>query len=209
MSQLKNKVEVENKYIRQSGGRGQYGHVVITMEPLPLGSGVEFENDVVGGSIPREFIPAVEKGIREASETGVVAGYPVVDIKVSLTDGSFHEVDSSENAFKIAASMAFKDAERKAKPFLLEPIMNVEVVTPEDFMGDVIGNLSSKRGKIEGTKQRGNAVVVSAKVPLAEMFGYATDLRGMTQGRASFNMEPSHYEEVPANIAEEVAKGTA
>ncbi len=206
---IKNKVEVENKYIRQSGGRGQYGHVVITLEPLPLGSGVEFENGVVGGSIPREYIPAVEKGVREAAETGVVAGYPVVDVKITLTDGSYHDVDSSENAFKIAGSGAFKDAQRKAKPYLLEPIMNVEVVTPEDFMGDVIGNLSSKRGKIEGTKQRGSAVVVSAKVPLAEMFGYATDLRGMTQGRASFNMEPSHYEEVPGNVAEEVAQGRA
>ena len=206
---VKNKVEVENKYIHQSGGRGQYGHVVITLEPLPLGSGVEFENAVVGGAIPREFIPAVEKGVREAAETGVIAGYPVVDVKITLTDGSFHEVDSSENAFKIAGSGAFKDAQRKAKPYLLEPIMDVEVVTSENFMGDVIGNLSSKRGKIEGTKQRGNAVVVSAKVPLAEMFGYATDLRGMTQGRASFNMEPSHYQEVPGNVAEEVAQGRA
>jgi elongation factor G len=204
---IKKKVEVENKYIRQSGGRGQYGHVVITMEPLELGAGVQFENKIFGGAIPKEFIPAIEKGAREASESGVIAGYPVVDVKVTLTDGSFHDVDSSENAFKIAASGAFKEAQRKAQPYLLEPIMNVEVITPESFMGDVIGNLSSKRGKIEGTEARGLATVVKAKVPLAEMFGYATDLRGMTQGRASFNMEPSHYEEVPVNIAEGVAKG--
>lgn len=206
---IRNKVEVEGKYIRQSGGRGQYGHVVITMEPLEPGSGVVFENKIVRGSIPREYIPACEKGIREAAETGVIAGYPVVDFKASLIDGSFHEVDSSENAFKIAASAALKDAQRKAKPYLLEPIMSAEVITPEDHMGDVIGDLSSKRGKIEGSEQRGNTTVISAKVPLAEMFGYATELRGMTQGRAGFNLEPSHYEEVPSNIAEEVAKGRA
>lgn len=206
---IKNTVDVETKYIRQSGGRGQYGHVIIHMEPLERGAGVQFENKIVGGSIPREYIPAVEKGVKEASETGVVAGYPAVDLKVTLTDGSYHDVDSSENAFKIAASMAFKDAQRKAQPYLLEPIMNIDVTTPEEFMGDVIGNLSSKRGKIEGTEQRGMATVVKAKVPLAEMFGYATELRGMTQGRASFSMEPSHYEEVPGNIAEEVAKGNA
>ena len=204
---VKKKVQVENKYIRQSGGRGQYGHVVIDMEPLPAGSGVQFENKIFGGSIPKEYIPAIEKGTIEASETGVVAGYPVVDLKVTLRDGSYHDVDSSENAFKIAASGAFKEAQRKATPYLLEPIMDVEVITPEEFMGDVIGNLSSKRGKIEGTESRGLATVVRAKVPLAEMFGYATDIRGMTQGRASFNMEPSHYEEVPGNIAEGVAKG--
>ncbi len=206
---VKEKVNVENKYIRQSGGRGQYGHVLITMEPTELGSGIQFENKIVGGAIPKEYIPAVEKGIREAAESGIVAGYPVTDLKVTLTDGSYHDVDSSENAFKIAASGAFKDAQRKAKPYLLEPIMNVDVTTPEEYMGDVIGDLSSKRGKIEGTVQRGTAIVVSGKVPLAEMFGYATDLRGMTQGRAGFSMEPSHYEEVPSNIAEEVAKGRA
>jgi elongation factor G len=203
---IKKKVEVENKYIRQSGGRGQYGHVVIDMEPLEPGSGVEFENKVVGGSIPREFIPAVEKGVREAAETGIMAGYPVVDVKITLKDGSYHDVDSSENAFKIASSMAFKEAQRKGNPYLLEPIMDVEVTAPESYMGDVIGNLSGRRGKIEGTENRGQAVIISAKAPLAEMFGYATDLRGMTQGRAGFNMEPSHYEEVPTNIAEEVAK---
>ncbi|MBI2414445.1 elongation factor G [candidate division WWE3 bacterium] len=206
---IKSKVEVENKYIRQSGGRGQYGHVVITMEPMPSGSGIIFENKVVGGSIPREYIAPVEKGVREASETGIIAGYPVVDVKICLTDGSYHDVDSSEAAFKIAGSGAFKEAQRKANPYLLEPVMAVEVTTPDDFMGDVIGNLSSKRGKIEGTEKRGTATAVKAKVPLSEMFGYATDLRGMTQGRASFNMEPSHYEEVPANIAAEIAKGRA
>ncbi len=198
---IKNKVEQTGKYIRQSGGRGQYGHVEIIVEPLERGAGVEFVNKIVGGAIPKEFIPGVEKGIKEAAESGVIAGYPVVDVKVTLYDGSFHEVDSSELAFKIAASDAFKSAQRKAVPYLLEPIMDVEVITPEDFMGDVIGNLSSKRGQISGTEQRGTATVVSAKVPLAEMFGYATELRGMTQGRASFNMEPSHYEEVPANVA--------
>ncbi|OGC56648.1 translation elongation factor G [candidate division WWE3 bacterium RIFCSPLOWO2_01_FULL_41_9] len=203
---IKNTVDQEGKYIRQTGGRGQYGHVVIRMEPLERGQGLEFENKIVGGSIPREYIPAVEKGIREASESGVIAGYPVVDLRVSLRDGSFHEVDSSEMAFKMAASEAFKLAQKAAQPYLLEPIMTIEVVTPEEFMGDVIGDLSGKRGQIEGTETRGNARVISAKVPLAEMFGYATELRGMTQGRASFTMEPSHYAEVPVNVAELVAK---
>ena len=203
---IKKTVEKEGKYIRQSGGRGQYGHVFIKMEPLGRGTGVEFENKIVGGSIPREYIPAVEKGVKEASETGVLAGYPVVDVKVSLFDGSFHEVDSSEIAFKIAASEAFKDAQRAADPYLLEPIMKVEVISPEEFMGDIIGNLSSKRGQIEGTEMRGNARVIGAKVPLSEMFGYATDLRGMTQGRASFTMEPSHYAEVPQSVATSIVK---
>jgi elongation factor G len=204
---IKKKVEQETKYIRQSGGRGQYGHVVIEMEPLAPGSGFVFEDHIKGGSIPKEYIPAVEKGLKEAIESGVMAGYPVVDIQINLIDGSYHEVDSSEMAFKIAASEAFKDAQRKANPFLLEPIMKVEVITPDDFMGDVIGNLSGKRGKIEGTEKRGQATVIEAEVPLAEMFGYATVLRGMTQGRASFTMEPSHYEEVPANIALEISAG--
>ncbi len=202
---IKNKVEHESKYIRQSGGRGQYGHVVIEMEPLEPGEGFEFEDMIKGGAIPQEFIPGVEKGVKEASESGVVAGYPVVDVKVNLIDGSFHEVDSSELAFKIAASDAFKKAQRKANPYLLEPIMDVEVITPDEFMGDVIGNLSGSRGKIDGTEKRGQATVVKAQVPLAEMFGYATVLRGMTQGRASFTMEPSHYEEVPSNIASEIS----
>jgi elongation factor G len=205
---IKEQVKVEGKHIRQSGGRGQYGHVVITMEPLERGKGIEFQNKIVGGAIPREYIPAVEKGLRDSTESGVIAGYPVVDIKMTLIDGSFHEVDSSEMAFKMAAAEAFKNAQSSGKPYLLEPIMKVEVTTPEDFMGDVIGNLSSKRGQIEGTETRGNARVISAKVPLAEMFGYATELRGMTQGRAAFVMEPSHYAEVPANVAELVAKGS-
>ena len=200
-------VSVEGKYIRQTGGRGQYGHVYIKMEPQERGKGWEFVNAVVGGSIPREYIPAVEKGIKEARESGKLAGYPVVDFKVTLFDGSYHEVDSSEMAFKMAAIEAFHDAEIAADGYILEPIMNVEVVTPEDFMGDVIGNLSSKRGKIEGTSQRGNATVIDAKVPLSEMFGYATEIRGMSQGRASFTMEPSHYEEVPGNIAQEIIAG--
>jgi elongation factor G len=197
---------IEGKHIRQSGGRGQYGHVVISIEPSERGKGVEFVDKVVGGSIPREYIPAVEKGVREASEAGIIAGYPFVDFTVTLFDGSYHDVDSSEMAFKMASIEAMRIAQRAADTFLLEPIMNVEVTVPENYMGDVIGNISSKRGKIEETTQRGNARVVKAKVPLAEMFGYATELRGMTQGRASFAMEPSHYEEVPANIAE-IIKG--
>ncbi|KKU48352.1 MAG: Elongation factor G [candidate division WWE3 bacterium GW2011_GWA2_46_9] len=200
-------VEYEGKYIRQTGGRGQYGHVFIRMKPLARGEGVVFVNKVVGGAIPREYIPAVEKGVREASESGVVAGYPVTDLEVTLFDGSFHEVDSSEIAFKIAASEAFREAQRKAKPYLIEPIMDVEVITPESYMGEVIGDLSSRRGKIEKNESRGQAKVVSAKVPLAQMFGYATILRGLTQGRANFTLFPSHYERVPANVAEEVIKG--
>jgi elongation factor G len=200
-------VEAESKYIRQSGGRGQYGHVVITMEPLERGSGLEFVDKIVGGAIPKEFIPGVEKGIKEAAESGGIAGYPVVDMRVTLHDGSFHEVDSSELAFKMAAIGAFRDAQRRADPYLLEPIMNLEVVSPEEFMGDIIGNISGKRGKIEKTKAEEKATVITAKVPLAEMFGYATEIRGLTQGRASFTMEPSHYEEVPANITEEIVQG--
>ncbi len=206
---IKDSVVQEGKYIRQSGGRGQYGHVVIKMEPLERGSGNKFVDKIVGGAIPREYIPAAEKGIKEAQESGIIAGYPVVDFCVTLVDGSFHDVDSSELAFKIAASEAFKSAQRKANPYLLEPIMNVEVVTPEEFMGDVIGNLSGKRGRIEGNVPRGQAVAIHAKVPLAEMFGYATEIRGLTQGRASFTMEPSHYEEVPSNITEQVSKKNA
>ncbi len=203
---IRKTVDVEGKYIRQSGGRGQYGHVVVKVEPLERGKGLEFVDKLVGGSIPKEYVPAVEKGVKEAVESGVLAGYPLVDLRVTLHDGSFHEVDSSEMAFKMAAIEAMRDAQRSADSFMIEPIMKIEVVTPDDFMGDVIGNLSSKRGKIEGTEQRGNARVITATVPLSEMFGYATELRGMTQGRASFAMEPSHYEEVPANIAAELAK---
>ncbi|MFC1700063.1 elongation factor G [Patescibacteria group bacterium] len=204
---VRNAVDKEGKYIRQTGGRGQYGHVVIKVEPLERGEGFEFVDKVVGGNIPKEYIPAVEKGIKEAAENGTIAGYPLVDFRVTLYDGSFHEVDSSEMAFKMAAISALRMAQRAADSFILEPIMKAEVVVPEEYMGDVIGNLSSKRGKIEGTESRGKAVIISAKVPLAEMFGYATELRGMTQGRGSSTMEPSHYQEVPANIAEQIVSG--
>jgi len=203
---IRKAVDVEGKYIRQSGGRGQYGHVVVKVEPLERGKGLEFVDKLVGGSIPREYIPAVEKGVKEAVESGILAGYPLVDLRVTLYDGSFHEVDSSEMAFKMAAIEAMRDAQRSADSFIIEPIMKIEVVTPDDFMGDVIGNLSSKRGKIESTEQRGNARVITSTAPLAEMFGYATELRGMTQGRASFAMEPSHYEEVPASVLPEIVK---
>lgn len=198
------KVEAEGKYIKQTGGRGQYGHVWLEIEPLEPGKGFEFENNIVGGTVPKEYIPAVEKGLRETVDTGVLAGYPVVDIKVSLFDGSYHEVDSSEMAFKIAASIGFKDGMRRANPILLEPIMDVEVVTPDQFMGDVIGDLSSRRGKILGMETRGGFNVVSSKVPLALMFGYSTDIRSKTQGRATFTMQFSHYEQVPHSIAEEI-----
>jgi len=201
---IKTSAKAEGKFIRQTGGRGQYGHVFIEIEPLGEGKGFEFVDKIVGGRIPKEYIPAVEKGIKEAMERGVIAGYPVVDIKATLYDGSYHEVDSSEMAFKIAASMAFKEAALKAKPVLLEPIMSVEVVTPEDYMGDVIGDLNSRRGKVQGMEKRGNAQVIRALVPLAEMFGYATDLRSKTQGRATYTMQFSHYEEVPKNIAEAI-----
>jgi elongation factor G len=195
---------VEGKFIRQSGGKGQYGHVVINFEPTPPGGGFVFEDKIVGGVIPREFIKPVEAGIREALENGVLAGYPMVDVKATLVFGSYHDVDSSEMAFKIAGSMAVKEAARQASPVLLEPVMEVEVVTPSDFLGDVIGDLSSRRGKIGGMTQRGDAQVVAADVPLAEMFGYSTQLRSMTQGRAVYSMQFDHYEEVPKNIAEQI-----
>jgi len=202
---IKKRVEkVEGKFIRQSGGKGQFGHVVINMEPSEQGQGFVFEDKIVGGVIPREYIGPVEQGIKEALENGVLAGYPVVDIKVQLTFGSYHEVDSSEMAFKIAGSMAFKEAARQASPCLLEPVMKVEVVSPEAYMGDVLGDLSSRRGKIGGMTQRGEAQVISATVPLAEMFGYSTKLRSMSQGRAVYSMEFSHYEEVPKSKAEEI-----
>lgn len=194
----------EGKYIRQSGGRGQYGHAIVRVEPRARGEGFEFKSEIVGGAIPREYIPAIEKGVREKLETGVVAGYPMVDFAFFVTDGSYHEVDSSEIAFKIAGSMALADAASKADPYLLEPIMKVEVTTPEEFMGDVIGDLSSKRAQILGTEERGNAKVVNALVPLAELTGYVTILRSLTQGRASAYVEPSHYEEVPSNIAAQI-----
>jgi elongation factor G len=199
---IKNSVKVEGKFVRQSGGRGQYGHVWITMDPLERGTGFEFVNKVVGGSIPREYVPAVEKGVKEAMEGGVLAGYPVVDVRVTVIDGSYHEVDSSEMAFKIAGSMAFKDGARKAQISLLEPVMNVEDVTPEEYMGDVIGDLNSRRGKIQSMEKRGKTQVIKATVPLSEMFGYATDLRSKTQGRATYTMQFSHYEEVPKSIME-------
>jgi elongation factor G len=196
--------DVEGKFIRQSGGKGQYGHVVIDVEPAESGAGFVFEDKIVGGVIPREFIKPVEAGIREALENGILAGYPMVDVKATLTFGSYHDVDSSEMAFKIAGSMAIKDAARQAGAVLLEPVMEVEVVTPSDFLGDVIGDLSSRRGKIGGMTQRGDAQVVAADVPLAEMFGYSTQLRSMTQGRAVYTMQFDHYEEVPKNIAEQI-----
>lgn len=195
--------KAEGKFIRQSGGRGQYGHVYLELEPVH-GKGFEFVNKIVGGTIPREYIPAVEKGIREAMDSGVLAGYPVVDIKVTLYDGSYHEVDSSEMAFKIAGSIGFKEAAKKAKPVLLEPMMSIEVVTPENYMGEVIGDLSSRRGKIQQMEKRGNAQAIKAQVPLSGMFGYATDLRSKTQGRANYTMQFSHYEEVPKAIAEAI-----
>ena len=195
-------VEQQGRFVRQTGGRGQYGDVWIKLEPQEPGGGFEFVDAIKGGSIPREYIPAVEKGIREALDNGVLAGYPVVDVKVTLFDGSYHDVDSSEIAFKIAGSMAFKQAARKASPVLLEPIMSVEVVVPEDFMGDVIGDLSSRRGKVLGMDTRPAAQAIDARVPLAQMFGYATDVRSMTQGRATYTMQFSHYEPVPAAVAE-------
>jgi elongation factor G len=197
-------LNVEGKFVRQSGGRGQYGHVYINLEPQEPGKGYEFVNKIVGGVVPKEYIAPVDKGIQEALSSGVVAGFPVVDIKVELVDGSYHEVDSSEAAFKIAGSMAIKDALRRSGPILLEPMMSVEVDTPEDYMGDVMGNLSSRRGQIQGIDDRGGAKVIKALVPLSEMFGYATDLRSSTQGRASYTMQFSSYEQVPKNVAEEI-----
>jgi elongation factor G len=204
---IKGKAEAEGKYIRQSGGRGQYGHVWINVEPLERGTGFEFVDAIKGGVIPQEFIPAVEKGIREATQRGILAGYPLIDLKVTLFDGSYHEVDSSEFAFKIAGSMALQEACTKAKLILLEPIMKVQVIVPPDFLGDVTGDLSSKRGKIKAMGERGTIRVIDANVPLAEMFGYSTALRSMTQGRGSFNMEFSHYEEVPQNVAQTIIEG--
>ncbi|MCG1013261.1 elongation factor G [Tepidanaerobacter sp. GT38] len=204
---IRKSVKSEGKFVRQSGGRGQYGHVWLEIEPLEPGKGYEFVNKIVGGVIPKEFIPAVDAGVREALTSGVLAGYPVVDVKVTLYDGSFHEVDSSEMAFKIAGSMAFKEGMKKASPVLLEPIMKVEVVVPEEYLGDVIGDINSRRGQIEGMEPRGGAQVVRGFVPLAEMFGYATDLRSKTQGRGVYTMQFSHYAEVPKNIADSIING--
>jgi elongation factor G len=200
--------KVDLKFARQTGGRGQYGHVVLDLEPTGPGGGYEFINKISGGKIPREYIPSVDQGIQEAMDNGVLAGYPLVDIRASLIDGSYHEVDSSEMAFKIAGSMCFKEAAKKADPVILEPIMSLEVVTPEDFMGDVIGDLNSRRGKIQGMNPRANAQVITAQVPLADMFGYATDLRSKTQGRATYTMQFGHYAQVPNNIAETIITKT-
>jgi elongation factor G len=203
---IRGSVEQEGKFVRQSGGRGQYGHVWLKIEPLEEGKGYEFVNGIVGGVVPREYVPAVDKGVKEALEGGVIAGYPVVDVKVTLIDGSYHDVDSNEMAFKIAGSMAFKDGVRKARPVLLEPIMKVEVVTPEDYSGDVIGDLNRRRGQIHGMDDGPSGKVITAEVPLAEMFGYATSVRSMSQGRATFTMEFAKYFEVPNNVAEAVMK---
>jgi elongation factor G len=196
--------KVETRYVRQTGGRGQYGHVVLNLEPTGPGGGYEFVDKIVGGIIPKEYIPSVDAGIQDAMQSGVLAGYPQVDIRATLVHGSYHDVDSSEMAFKIAGSICFKEACRKAHPVLLEPIMSVEVVTSEDYMGDVIGNLSSRRGKVEGMEQRGNSQVIRAQVPLAEMFGYATDLRSRTQGRATYSMQFNSYQEVPESVSKEI-----
>jgi elongation factor G len=201
---IKSLSEAEGKYIKQSGGRGQYGHVYLKLEPRERGKGFEFSNEIKGGVIPQEFIPAVEKGVKEAMDRGVIAGYPVIDVKATLYDGSYHDVDSSEAAFKIAGSMAFQEGVKKGTPILLEPMMKIEVTTPEEFMGDVIGDLNSKRAQIQEMVDRANMKVVSAMVPLAEMFGYATSLRSLSQGRANYTMEFDHYEEVPRNVADKI-----
>ncbi|MCL4288753.1 MAG: elongation factor G [Thermoleophilia bacterium] len=201
--------KVEGRFVRQTGGRGQYGHAIINLEPAAPGDGYEFLDKIVGGKIPREYIPAVDLGIQEAMESGTLAGFPVVDVRAELVEGSYHDVDSSEMAFKIAGSMAFKAAMQRAKPKLLEPVMAVEVVTPEDYLGDVMGDLSSRRGRVEGLEPRGNAQAIRARVPLATMFGYATDLRSMTQGRATFTMQFDRYEEVPATISSEIVASRA
>jgi len=201
---IRKHAEAQGKFVRQTGGRGQYGDVYIEVDPNEPGGGFVFENKIVGGAVPREYVPAVEKGIKEAMETGVLAGYPMVDVKVALTDGSYHDVDSSEMAFKIAGSMGFKEACRKAKPVLLEPVMDVEVVTPEEYMGAIVGDLNSRRGRILSMEARGSSQVIRANVPLGQMFGYATEMRSMTQGRATYTMQFARYEEVPASIAEEI-----
>jgi elongation factor G len=203
---FRSSAQVEGKFVRQSGGRGQYGHVWIEFSPNEEGKGFEFENAIVGGVVPREYIPAVQAGLEDAMQNGVLAGYPLIDIKAKLFDGSYHDVDSSEMAFKVAASLALKNAAKKCNPVLLEPVMKVEVVIPEEYMGDIMGDITSRRGRVEGMEARGNAQVVKAMVPLAEMFGYATALRSNTQGRGTFTMHFDHYEEVPKNIADEIIK---
>ena len=206
---IRNKVKVEGKFIRQSGGRGQYGHVWLEMEPLEPGSGVQFESKIVGGVVPKEYVKPIEEGIREASESGILAGYPVIDFKATLVDGSYHEVDSSEMAFKVAASMAFKEGCKQAKSVILEPIMKVEVTVPEEYMGDVIGDINSRRGRMEGMEARSGNQIIRGFIPLSEMFGYATDLRSKTQGRGTYSMEPSHYEEVPKSVLEQIVASRA
>jgi elongation factor G len=201
---IRKQAEAEGKYIRQTGGRGQYGHVKIRLEPNEAGKGYEFINDIVGGVVPKEYIKPVDQGMQEAMEGGVLAGYPMVDVKATLYDGSYHEVDSNEMAFKIAGSMAFKEAARKASPVILEPVMSVEVVVPEDFAGTIMGDLSSRRGRIEGMEHRAGSQVIKAIVPLAEMFGYATHMRSSTQGRATYSMHFARYEEAPRSVSEEI-----
>jgi elongation factor G len=196
--------KVEVRYVRQTGGRGQYGHVVISLEPTGPGGGYEFVDKITGGVVPKEYIPSVDAGIQDALTSGVVAGYPMVDVRATLTYGSYHDVDSSEMAFKIAGSMALKEAAKKAKPVLLEPIMHVEVVTPDEYLGDVVGDLNKRRGRMEGMDQRGTSQVIRAQVPLSEMFGYATDLRSRTQGRATYTMQFHSYQQVPENISKEI-----
>ena len=205
---IRQKVEVEGKYIKQTGGRGQYGHCWLILEPVEAGKGFEFEDKIKGGAIPREYIPSIEKGVKQAMEGGVLAGYPMVDVKATVFDGSYHDVDSNAMAFEIAGSMAFKDGAKKARPVLLEPVMKFEVVTPEDYMGTIIGDLNKRRAQVNENEQRGNARAIRGIVPLAEMFGYATTVRSLSQGRASFNLEPSHYAEVPRNVAEEIIAKT-
>jgi elongation factor G len=203
---IRKSIEQEGKFVRQSGGRGQYGHVYLRIEPKMPGEGYEFENAIVGGVVPREYIPAVDKGVQEQMENGVLAGFPMVDVKVTLYDGSYHEVDSNEMAFKIAGSMGFKAGALKADPVLLEPIMKVEVVTPEEYMGDVMGDLNRRRGIVQGMEDAPSGKIIRAEVPLSEMFGYATDLRSATQGRATYSMEFSKYAEAPASVADAVMK---
>jgi elongation factor G len=201
---IRRPTRAEGRFVRQTGGKGQYGHAVLQLEPLERGAGFEWESKIVGGAVPREYWRAIEQGVVEALAGGVVAGFPVIDVKATLVDGSYHEVDSSEMAMKIAGSMAAKDGVGKADPAILEPVMTVEVTAPEDFMGDVIGNLNARRGTIDGIDERGSSRMIRAHVPLAEMFGYATELRSMTQGRATYSMEFSRYAEVPANLATEL-----
>ena len=204
---IRKSATAQGRFVRQSGGKGQYGDVKITIEPNETGKGYEFINNIVGGVIPKEYIPSVDEGIRGAMLNGPLSGHPVVDVKVTLFDGSYHEVDSSEMAFKIAGSMAFKEAAAKADPVLLEPIMKVSIIVPEEYMGDVMGDLNGRRGQITGMETRGGASIIDAFVPLSEMFGYATNLRGRSQGRGQFSMQPSHYTEVPKNIAEKIISG--